>query len=163
MELFATIVYGWTLQTAIITKSSIIDLARYPRYTSFASNSKTLKRLKTILAFLRIRSTITAKENTNVNTIFPPVNSDEVKQCLQRLRPRKAIGQDKTPSALIKMAAEPLSTQLSIAINNSFKYNIFRSNAKVACVKPLDKKTESKHCIQVFSQCKRLKNLRKVS
>ena len=39
------------------------------------------------------------------------------------------------------MAAEPLSTPLSIAINNSFKYNIFTSNAKVACVKPLDKKT----------------------
>ena len=48
------------------------------------------------------------------------------------------------------MAAEPLSTPLSIAINNSFKYNIFPSNAKVACVKPLDKKTEDKHCISNF-------------
>ena len=48
------------------------------------------------------------------------------------------------------MAAEPLSTQLSIAINNSFKYNIFRGNAKVACVKPLDKNTEGKHCISSF-------------
>ena len=48
------------------------------------------------------------------------------------------------------MAAEPLSTPLSIAINNSFKYNIFPSNAKIACVKPLDKKTEDKHCISDF-------------
>ena len=48
------------------------------------------------------------------------------------------------------MAAEPLSTPLSIAINNSFKYNIFPNNAKVACVKPLDKKTEDKHCISNF-------------
>ena len=48
------------------------------------------------------------------------------------------------------MAAEPLSTPLSIAINNSFKYNIFLSNAKVTCVKPLDKKTEDKHCISNF-------------
>ena len=30
------------------------------------------------------------------------------------------------------MASEPLSTPLSTAINNSFKYNIFPSNAKVA-------------------------------
>ena len=44
MELCATIVYGWTLLTAIITKSSLIDLAGYPRYTSFASNPETLKR-----------------------------------------------------------------------------------------------------------------------
>ena len=48
------------------------------------------------------------------------------------------------------MAAEPLSTPLSIAINSSFKYNIFPSNAKVACVKTLDKKTEDKHCISNF-------------
>ena len=48
------------------------------------------------------------------------------------------------------MTAEPLSTPLSTAINNSFKYNIFLSNAKVTCVKPLDKKTEDKHCISNF-------------
>ena len=48
------------------------------------------------------------------------------------------------------MAVEPLSTPLSIAINNSFKYNIFSSNAKIACVKLLDKKTENKYCISHF-------------
>ena len=101
-------------------------------------------------SILKIRSEITVKENSIDNTIFSPVNRDEVKQCLQKLNPRKAIGQDKIPPALIKMAAEPLSTPLSIAINNSFKYNIFPSNAKVACVKPLDKKTEDKHCISNF-------------
>ena len=45
------------------------------------------------------------------------------------------------------MATEPLSKPLSILINKSFKYNIFPSNARVACIKPLDKKTEDKHCI----------------
>ena len=84
------------------------------------------------------------------STNFSPVNSDEVKQCLLKLNPRKAIDQDKNPPALIKMAAETVSTPLSIAINNSFKYNIFHSNAKVACVKSLDKKTEHKHCISNF-------------
>ena len=76
-------------------------------------------------SILKIRSAITVKENSNDNTIFSLVNRDEVKQCLQKLNPRKAIGQDKIPPALIKMAAEPLSTPLSIAINSSFKYNIF--------------------------------------
>ena len=105
---------------------------------------------KNHLSILKIRSEITVKENSTNSTIFSPVNRDEVKQCLQKLNPRKAIGQDKIPPALIKMAAEPLSIPLSIAINNSFKYNIFPSNAKVAYVKPLDKKTEDKHCISNF-------------
>ena len=101
-------------------------------------------------SIMKIEIIITANENSNDNTIFSSVNSDEVKQCLQKLNPRKAIGQDKIPPALIKMAAKPWSTLLSIAISNSFKYNIFPSNAKVACVKPLDKKTEDKHCISNF-------------
>ena len=62
---------------------------------------------------------------------------------LQILNPRKAVSDDKIPPALIKIAAEPLSTPLSIAISNSFKHNIFPDNAKVACVKPLDKKTNN--------------------
>ena len=32
------------------------------------------------------------------------------------------------------MAAEPLTTAWSVAINNSVKYNSFPSNAKIACV-----------------------------
>ena len=44
--------------------------------------------------------------------IFSPVNSGEVKQCLQKLNRRKAIGQDKIPPPLIKMVAEPLSTPM---------------------------------------------------
>ena len=63
---------------------------------------------------------------------------------------KKATGQEKIPLALIKTAAEPLSIPLSIATNNSFKYNIFPINEKVACVKPLDKKTEGNHCISNF-------------
>ena len=82
-------------------------------------------------SILKIRSAITVKENSNDNTIFSLVNRDKVKQCLQKLNPRKAIGKDKIPPAIIKMAAEPLSTPLPIAINNSFKYSFFPSNAKL--------------------------------
>ena len=48
------------------------------------------------------------------------------------------------------MATEPLSTPLSIAISNKFKYNIFPYIAKIACVNLLDKKTKDKHCISNF-------------
>ena len=65
---------------------------------------------------LTIRSAITLKENSNDNTIFSTVNRGEVKQCLQKLNPRKDMGQDKIPPALIKVAAEPLRTPLSISI-----------------------------------------------
>ena len=100
-------------------------------------------------SILKIKSNITTKGNNN-NTIFSPVSSDEVRKLLQQLNPRKAIGDDKIPPALIKIAADPLSTPLSIAISNSFKHNNFPNNAKVTCVKPLDKKTENKHSISIF-------------
>ena len=50
----------------------------------------------------KVGSTVTAKKILIDNTIFSPINSDEVKQCLQKVNPRKAIGQDKIPPALIK-------------------------------------------------------------
>ena len=67
------------------------------------------------------------------------MSSDEVRKLLQQLNPRKAIGDDKIPPALIKIATEPLSILLSLAIGNSFKHNIFP-----------DKKTENKHSISNF-------------
>ena len=89
-------------------------------------------------SILKIKSNITTKGNNN-NTIFLPVGSDEVQKLIQQLNSRKAIGDDKIPPASINIAAEPLSTPLSIAISNSFKHNFFPDNAKVACVKPLHK------------------------
>ena len=94
---------------------------------------------------------IRTKETINDNTTFPPVSSDEVRKRLQQLNPRKPISNDKIPLikiALIKIAAEPLSTPLFMAINNSFKHKILKfHNAKVACVMPLYKRTENKHSI----------------
>ena len=43
-------------------------------------------------SILKIRSAMSAKENTNDNTIFSPVNSDKVRKSLQKLNPKKAIG-----------------------------------------------------------------------
>ena len=58
------------------------------------------------------------------------------------------------------MAAEPLSTPLSIAINNSLKCNIFPSNVKIACVKPLNKKAEDKRLCFKFSTSEYFKQLK---
>ena len=78
------------------------------------------------------------------------MSSDEVRKLLQQLNPKEAISDKKILPVLIKIAAEPLNTPLSIALNNSFKQNILPDNAKVTCVKPLDKKTENKHSISNF-------------
>ena len=85
-------------------------------------------------SILKIKSNITTEGNINDNTIFSSVSIDEVQKRLQQLNPRKAIGNDKIPPTLIKIAAEPLDAPLSIAISNSFKYNISPSNAKIDCV-----------------------------
>ena len=66
------------------------------------------------LSILKIKSNMTTKGNINNNTIFSPVSSDDVQKLLQQLNPRKVLGDDKIPPALIKIAAEPLSTPLSI-------------------------------------------------
>ena len=58
----------------------------------------------------KIKSYITTKGNINNSTIFSPVSRDEIRKLLQQLKPRKAIGDDKIPPALIKIAADPLST-----------------------------------------------------
>ena len=62
------------------------------------------------------------------------------------------------------MATEPLSTPLSTSINNSFKYNIFLSNAKAACVKTLDKTTKQILYFKFSTSeyIKHLKDLQKV-
>ena len=92
-----------------------------------------------------------------------PVSSDEVRKRLQQLKKNnKAIGDDKIPPTLIKTAAELLSTPLSIAIKNSFQQNFFPNNAKIACVKPLDKKRENKHSISNFTSVKILNTFSKI-
>ena len=49
---------------------------------------------KWLILYVISIKTITGKESTNDNTIFSSVNSDEVKQCLQKLNPRKPTGRD---------------------------------------------------------------------
>ena len=71
---------------------------------------------------LKLKSNITMG-NINNNTIFSPVSNDEVRKLLQQLNPRKGIGDDKIPPALIKIAAETWSIPLSTVINN----NIFQA------------------------------------
>ena len=97
-------------------------------------------------SMLKITFNITTKGIINDNTIFSPMSSNEVGKRLQQLNPSN----DKIPPTLIKIAAEPFSTPLSIAINNTFKHNIFPSYAKVARVKPLDKKEGKQTLFFIF-------------
>ena len=104
----------------IIVKSGDEKLTNITEKYSFDNDKQAIEIIcnsyKNHPSILKIRSAITVKENSGDNRIFSTVNRGEVKQCLQKLNPRKAIGQDKIPPASIKMAAEPLHTPLSKAI-----------------------------------------------
>ena len=60
------------------------------------------------------------------------------------------------------MLQDLLITPLSIAINNSFKHNIFPSNVKVAFIKPIEKNTENKHSISKLRPVSTLNTFSKI-
>ena len=84
------------------------------------------------------------------------MSSNEVQKRFQQLNPRcnntPILTLSVISPALMKVAAESLNAPLSIAISNSFKHNIFPSNAKVACVKPVDKRRKMNILFQISKQ-----------
>lgn len=61
------------------------------------------------------------------------------------MNPKKAIGEDSIPPALINIAAETLITPLSTGTLNNFTYSVLPNKKKLACFKSLDKKTDNKN------------------
>ena len=74
----------------------------------------------------------------------------EIKVFLKSLSSKKGLGIDKIPTKLVKLASEVLAESLSIAINNSISTSTFPSNAKIAAVVPINKKTDDKYGIFNF-------------
>ena len=58
---------------------------------------------------------------------------------------KKTPGIDNIPTKLVKLASDVLVEPLSIAFNNSISISTFPSNAKIASVVPIDKKTDDKY------------------
>ena len=65
------------------------------------------------------------------------------------MNPKKAIGEDSIPPALINVAAETLITPLSTGILNDFTYSVLPNKRKLACFKSLDKKQITKMRLQL--------------
>ena len=63
---------------------------------------------------------------------FEPTNPVKVQKSLKNINTKKATGFDKIPAQLAKLSAEILRTPLSIAINNSLKYEVFPDDIKIA-------------------------------
>ena len=79
-----------------------------------------------------------------------PTNPVEVQKRLKNIDTKKTTGFDKIPPKLVKLSAEVLSTQLSIAMNNSLKYGVFPDDAKIASVITPDKGKPNKNEISNF-------------
>ena len=63
----------------------------------------------------------------------------------------------------MKLSDEVLSSPLSIAINNSLKYGVFRDEAKISSVNPLDKGKPNKNEISNFRPVSILNTFSKMS
>ena len=70
---------------------------------------------------------------------FHEVQHHEVWALLKSLDKKKSTGEDKIPPKLVHLAADELTIPLTMAINNSLKYNRFPEKGKRAAVCPLDK------------------------
>ena len=126
---------GSTNKTEVL--SSILD-----KYRNHPSIAKILKNRNLQFSSISIPSSswgskLTPKE---INTILKSLNS------------QKAPGIDKIPTKHVKLASYILAEPLSIAINNSISTSAFPSNAKIASVVPIDKKTDDKYVISISGQ-----------
>ena len=81
---------------------------------------------------------------------FKPTTVDNVKKLLNEIDTKKAVGIDKIPPKLIKMACNFLAPILTTTINSSIENSVFPENAKVATVVPLDKGKPDKNDITNF-------------
>ena len=89
------------------------------------------------------KSTIMVRVNDTIITDFSfrHPTPKEVEQIMQSLDTKKATGPDRIPAKLIKPAAGPLSHQLTKVFNQCVDNNEFPSDAKLAEVVPVHKKT----------------------
>ena len=78
------------------------------------------------------------------------ITTEEINTILKSLNSKKALGKDKIPTKLVKLASDVLAEPLPIAINNSISTSAFPNNAKIASVVPIDKKTDDKYVISNF-------------
>ena len=67
------------------------------------------------------------------------VTVEQVNEILRNINSRKAPGQDKISSKIVKMLANIIDSHLTDIINSDLKRNAFSDSAKVASIRPIFK------------------------
>jgi hypothetical protein len=74
---------------------------------------------------------------------FSSVNSDTIKQIINKLKPKTTSGFDKLSNKLLKEIKDEIAEPLSLIINQSINNGIFPDKLKIAKVIPIYKKGEN--------------------
>jgi hypothetical protein len=88
---------------------------------------------------INIKNNIPASDDFN----FSPVSTYDVYKKLKYLNPKKASGYDQLPSKLLKVAAHPISENITPVINESIQTAHFPESLKYADVSPGFKKSDN--------------------
>ena len=65
------------------------------------------------------------------------VTVEQVNEILRNINSRKAPGQDKISSKIVKMLANIIDSHLTDIINSNLKRNVFSDSAKVASIRSI--------------------------
>ena len=65
------------------------------------------------------------------------VTVEQVNEILRNINSRKAPGQDKISSKIVKMLANIIDSHLTDIINSDLKRNVFSDSAKVASIRSI--------------------------
>ena len=80
------------------------------------------------------------KENNDFNIKAASVG--QINKIIKDLNPKKALGPDKIPVKIVKLAASVIDSRLTNIINNDLSNNAFSDSAKLASVRPIYKKDD---------------------
>ncbi|KAK9876042.1 hypothetical protein WA026_011153 [Henosepilachna vigintioctopunctata] len=73
-----------------------------------------------------------------------PTTSEEIKKILDRVKNKISSGDDGILSFIVKLCSDDIKDILFYIVNNSFKYGIFPDQLKLALIKPIHKKGDSR-------------------
>ena len=74
---------------------------------------------------------------------FEPISTDNIRQKLKAIDPKKATGFDNVPGKLLRIAHNELCVPLTYLINNCMKCNVFPDTMKCAELNPCYKKSDN--------------------
>ena len=73
---------------------------------------------------------------------FTPIDEEQVKTIIERLKPKKSAGNDNIPVILLKASVSTISKPLTSIINESFSTGKFPNKLKIAKIIPIFKKED---------------------